>query len=299
MIGLVTVVLLVTAGIFALDLSLGRSSAAGFGYALAVAATWSIRARWPAVTVAAVGTLFALLAHFLTPADDRPWAALANRGLGITAIWVVAMLIVQHQHAQARHAAVVRELDHRLKNTLSAVLSIADQTVAGSSSLGEFTPAFAGRLRAMAIAHELLSRTEWRGVDLRELLERVLEPYERGSPDRFELVGAAITLSPNAAPSLSMVVQELATNAARYGALSDFDGRVRIAWSRELGEDGARLHLTWSETGGPPVAAERSAGFGTDLVERLIAYQTQGEASLDFDETGVRCTVDLPEAAFS
>ena len=288
-------VIVLSAAVFVLDLVSPLGVAIGILYvAIVLAAQWAPRPR-DTVIAAALGTVLIVAGALLSPAEGMLWTDFINRFLALFAIWATAGLSIQRKRAEIEQARMIRELDHRVKNNLAAVLSVADQTVANSRSLSEFTPAFAGRLRSMAIAHDMLARNRWRGAELRGMVERVVDPYGHGHPERFVIEGPDTSLPPEVAPSISMVLQELATNAARYGALSEFDGRVRIEWGRGLDANGrAELHLTWSETGGPPVEPPSRTGFGTTLIERMIAYQARGHATLEYDREGVRCVITVP-----
>ncbi|MBX3028267.1 sensor histidine kinase [bacterium] len=186
----------------------------------------------------------------------------------------------------------MRELDHRVNNTLATVQSVAEQTLRSSPSMSAFAPAFAGRIQALARIHGALAARRWDGLTVGELVELLVEPHRRpgasvrvDSPDGFvpgELVRA-----------LGMALHELATNAARYGALSAAGGEVVVA-ARVRADGDARLRIHWRERGGPPVGEPARRGFGTRLIEEALAYDTQGRASLGFAAEGVRCDIELP-----
>jgi two-component sensor histidine kinase len=170
------------------------------------------------------------------------------------------------------------------------VQSIVGQTLRNAETTEEARSALESRLLALSRVHDVLTRENWDGADLRELVAEAVEPYSNPGEDRLHLSGEAIRLPPRMALALAMAVQELATNAVKYGALSNATGEVRIQWAD--GND--RLHLTWTETGGPPVKAPRRRGFGTRLIERSLASDLDGEVRITFEPGGLVCTVDAP-----
>ena len=154
-------------------------------------------------------------------------------------------------------------------------------------------PVFSGRLKALAIAHDILTQTRWIGIGLEELLTAVLAPHVSAEEERVAMEGPAILLSAPAVMPLSMALHELTTNAAKYGALSVRGGRIDISWRLTGGEDKS-VELSWKERGGPKVERGTSAGFGTVLIDRVIAYDLDGTTKIDFDPSGVRCTLAFP-----
>jgi PAS domain S-box-containing protein len=205
----------------------------------------------------------------------------------------VAQDVTERRHADGRRALMVQELDHRVKNNLAVVLSIAEQTAVGVESLEEFQEAFRGRIRSMAVAHELLARSGWEGLELSAMLMRVLEPYRRDDSGRIELSGPEVRIPSRIATPICMVIHELVVNAAKYGALSREGGRVLVHWGADPAAP-AQLTLRWTETGGPPVSPPRRRGRGTALIERMVGYQLRGRSRLDFAPAGVRCTLSVP-----
>jgi two-component sensor histidine kinase len=187
------------------------------------------------------------------------------------------------------HDLLIEELNHRVKNTLAILQSIAMQTFRSASRAER--EKFEGRLGALAEAHNLLSTEKWQGSDLAEVIGRVLRPYLLNNPERVRMFGPAVPLSPRLAVVLSMILHEIATNAAKYGALSNESGTVALDW--EIIEQGAgrQLRLIWSETGGPPVTAPVQRGFGSRLIERSARDQLGGDATVDFLPRGVVYTV--------
>jgi two-component sensor histidine kinase len=187
------------------------------------------------------------------------------------------------------HDLLIEELNHRVKNTLAILQAIAVQTF--RSATQSEREKFEGRLGALAEAHNLLSQERWQGSDLADVVKRVLQPYVLNSPERIKMFGPIVPLPPRLAVVLSMIVHEIATNAAKYGALSNDSGHVSLDWE-VLEDDGTRkLRLIWTETGGPPVVAPVQRGFGSRLIERSARDQLGGEATVDFLPRGVVYTV--------
>ncbi len=187
--------------------------------------------------------------------------------------------------------SLTRELNHRVKNTLANVLSIVALTRRRSIDLDDFAESLTGRIRALSATHDLLSQSDWTDAPIAEIVRSELAPYMAESDGHVDVAGPAISLAPNDAMSLGLAIHELATNAAKYGALSTTEGRVFIEW-RLLATDVAELH--WREAGGPPVKAPTKRGFGRDLLEKIVAHELQSKVDLRFDPAGVECTLQVP-----
>jgi two-component sensor histidine kinase/PAS domain-containing protein len=201
--------------------------------------------------------------------------------------------MTERKRAEEQQTMMVAELNHRVKNILAIVQSVAAQTLRSSASLGNFTEAFTGRLKALAIAHDILTQTRWIGIGLSELLAAVLAPYWSVEEAQVNLSGPAILLPARMVVPLSMVLHELTTNAAKYGALSTRQGIIDITWQL-LGGTNPTVELVWQERGGPTVKAPASDGFGTTLIDRVVKHDLDGRAQIDFDPVGVRCTLAFP-----
>jgi len=186
------------------------------------------------------------------------------------------------------HDLLIEELNHRVKNTLAILQSIAAQTFRSASKAER--EKFEGRLGALAEAHNLLSKEKWQGSGLQDVAGRVLQPYSLG--DRIRMSGPKVPLSPRQAVVLSMIVHEIATNATKYGALSNETGTVTLDWTVVEEDPLRKLRLTWTETGGPHVTAPVQRGFGSRLIERSARDQLGGEATVDFLPRGVIYTVN-------
>ncbi|HEY8566411.1 MAG TPA: PAS domain S-box protein [Beijerinckiaceae bacterium] len=206
--------------------------------------------------------------------------------------------VTERKLAEARQRLLLGELNHRVKNTLATVQSIAAQTARTATSAGSFFEAFEPRLLALSKAHNLLTQGSWEGADLRDVLEQELSPYMESAaadgPARVSLHGPRFTVGPRTALALGLAFHELSTNAAKYGALSAPEGRVAVAWRRSTIETQAWLRLTWREAGGPPVVAPTRRGFGSRLLDRGVAAELGGSVDLAFEPTGLRCRIEIP-----
>jgi PAS domain S-box-containing protein len=203
--------------------------------------------------------------------------------------------ITERKAAEQRAKLLIDELNHRVKNTLATVQSLASQSARGAPPPAVFRESFEGRLIALSKAHDQLTRHHWESADLRELLSASLAPH--GGADRVVLRGEDVVLRPRAVLTLAMAFHELTTNAAKYGALSVPGGSVEIRWLpvRLEGTDGrALLQIDWLEQGGPPVSEPAARGFGSKLIEGSIAAELGGSARLVFAPEGLRCEMLIP-----
>ncbi|MBB3019795.1 PAS domain S-box-containing protein [Microvirga lupini] len=203
--------------------------------------------------------------------------------------------ITDQKRAEEHQQLLIHELNHRVKNTLATVQSIASQTIRNAGTMEEARSAMEARLLALSRAHDVLTRENWEGAGLLEIVQEAMAPYRHEREERIRMEGPDVRLSPRMALAIAMALQELATNAVKYGALSNERGEVRIAWSVNDAPE-KRLHLTWSETSGPTVSIPQRRGFGTRLIERSLAQDLHGKATIDFAPTGIVCTVDAPIA---
>jgi PAS domain S-box-containing protein len=208
--------------------------------------------------------------------------------------------VAQNITARKRHEEQMRlvmgELNHRVKNTLAVVESMARQTLRSSARPEDFIAAFGDRLRGLARVHGMLTQAQWEGVGLRELVAAELAPRV-ASPTQAVVDGPPVTLPPGAALTMHMTLHELATNAAKHGALSVPEGSVRVRWRHEGEGDRRRLVLEWQERGGPRVAPPMNTGFGTRVLNQLIEYELKGRCTVSFDPEGVRCEIETPWTA--
>jgi PAS domain S-box-containing protein len=193
------------------------------------------------------------------------------------------------KRAEAQRDLLVAELSHRVKNTLATVVSIARQSFAKGPSIEEAQRSFDGRLRALAHTHGRLAESNWDGASLRSMLSDELAPYHSADGGNVTMHGPDVRLDPRRAVVLGMAFHELATNAAKYGALSSKDGRLAVRWNVQ----GAprRLQLDWVEGNGPAVQPPQRSGFGRLLLERALTSDLQGQVELKFLPEGLRCSI--------
>ena len=202
----------------------------------------------------------------------------------------VARDIGERKRSQQQRDLLLREMTHRIKNTLATVQAIARQTLDSASQ--EQRDAFFGRLRALAGAHELLTAEEWHRAPLAGVVERALAAFRDAMAGRVEFDGPeGMWLNAQQSSLLTMALHELATNAVKYGALSNNSGRVRISWDWTA-DDPRRLRLCWQESDGPPVKTPARRGFGSLLIEKALEAEL-GHAVLEFAPQGVKCTIEL------
>lgn len=204
--------------------------------------------------------------------------------------------ISERKRADERQNMLMAELDHRVKNILAVVQSMARQSLGRGGQLGpEAAGQFVGRLNALAQSHGLLASSRWDGTQFRDLFEIAVAPYRGQRPDRVVAQGPEVRVTPKAAQTLSLAMHEMVTNAAKYGALSCDGGQIAAEWHLEDAGGGSRLVFTWQERGGPPIAeAPRRRGFGGRLIEQTLAFEFRGEVALDYARDGLRAVIKLP-----
>jgi two-component sensor histidine kinase len=201
--------------------------------------------------------------------------------------------ITDAREAAEQTRMLLRELNHRVKNTLAMIQSLARQTLSKKPEPAQFIEAFSGRLKTLSDAHDLLSDRDWSGVGLIELTTSQVQPYLLESPDQLVLQGEDIRLPPDHALGLGLIIHELASNAVKYGALSQAPGRVTVSWRLLPGEQ-RRLEFLWKESGGPKIFKPAEAGFGTRLIERSLDKVLESSVALTFPADGAEARVLLP-----
>ncbi len=202
----------------------------------------------------------------------------------------------QYQLAQQHAALLIDELNHRVKNTLATVQSIVAQAVRNAPDLQTAKEAIETRIAALARSHDLLGREKWDGAGLDDLVRQALAPFTTTELDaeRFTIEGENIRLSPKATLALGIALNELATNAVKYGAFSNEAGTVSIKWTLESKSDGRWLCLHWREKDGPVVTPPTKKGFGSRVIEQGLAHELDGKVTLDFLVGGIVCTIYVP-----
>jgi two-component sensor histidine kinase len=195
----------------------------------------------------------------------------------------------ERRYAEERSRFLVAEMTHRVKNTLATVMALAQQTIVRSATLPEFQTSFFSRLQSLADAHALLFKTDWTNADLTDVVDVALKPFRREDTGRIEVKGEPLSLSPQQALTINLILHELATNAGKYGALSARSGKVSIEWDARGPDASRRINLRWKEEGGPAVVRPTRRGFGTRLIHAAAANELNGSASLTFPPTGAEC----------
>ena len=221
----------------------------------------------------------------------RPYRTVDNVIDGVVMTFVD---ITQRKAAEEHTALLLAELDHRVKNILAIVSAVITQTLKNSPTPAVFARAMEGRVAAIARAHSVLTRRGGHAAaSLRDLLATELAPYDQGA-NSVSITGVDIALTPRAGLSLALAFHELASNAAKYGALSTNSGSLAVSWTVER-TSGAMLNFVWAETGGPPIAGPPSQrGFGSTLIERTLSHEMDAEVRQEFRPSGLYCTIDIP-----
>jgi PAS domain S-box-containing protein len=200
--------------------------------------------------------------------------------------------ITERKRTEEHQALLVAELDHRVKNILAQVAVVASSARQGSRSIDEFLRSLDGRIQSMAGAHSLLSESSWHCVGLKDLIHSQLAPYTTDT--NVKISGTDLMLTSAETQTLAKVLHELATNAAKYGALSIPGGQVSVTWDRKPNGQAATLILQWRELGGPPVASKVQSSYGTDLIRDLIPHELGGTVDLVFAAEGANCRIEFP-----
>ena len=241
-------------------------------------------------------------------APEQPWLSTLSVltlafGLIAAALMLVLIRLVTRQATEDRSAlawfeeqaairnTLTRELNHRVKNTLANVLSIISLTKRRAKGIEEFAEALTGRVTALSATHDLLTQSEWGATPIRSVVDAELAPYIGGAEGTVTTRGPEVEIAPNDALSLGLALHELATNASQYGALGVPEGKVEVRWEL-VTSDLARI--SWTESDGPPVPGERTRGFGTELIEKIVAHELGTAVDLRFEPAGVQCTMLVP-----
>jgi PAS domain S-box-containing protein len=201
-----------------------------------------------------------------------------------------------HKIEKIQSRMLIEELNHRVKNTLSTVQSLVAQALRSSPDPAVIGQLIESRLFALSRSHDLLTRESWRSAGLLDVVKTALDPFgvPDGQAERFVIAGEDIRFPPNAALALGIAFHELATNAAKYGALLNAAGCVHVSWVIENTAAGDRLILDWRESGGPPVAPPVRRGFGSRVIQQGLAHELDGDVRLKYPPSGVVCTINIP-----
>ena len=239
--------------------------------------------------------------HYRRKDGSEFWAAIfispvRDEGGDVVQYFVSLADHTKHWQEQAKCKMLVRELSHRVKNTLSTVQSIAWQVLRKTSDPEVIRESIESRLFALSRSHDLLTRENWEGAGLLDLVKEALAPFgvADGRSERLVITGENLRLLPKATLALGIAFHELATNAVKYGAFSNEKGLILIDWKIEPEPEGDRLILHWREKDGPPVTPPSQKGFGSQVIERGLAHELEGTVHLDYPTEGVICRIDLP-----
>ena len=201
--------------------------------------------------------------------------------------------ISERKRAEERLGVLLGELSHRAKNTIAVVSAIAQQTFRSEPISPTARAAFEGRLSALAAANDLLVRGDWQATPLSEVIATAIRPHQSATEDqRFEIEGPDITVPPRAAIALALVLHELCTNGVKYGALSNDTGRVEITWTARVEGLSTHLRIIWRETGGPAVTVPTRQGFGSRLIQRILAADLGAKAEVLYEPGGIVCAIE-------
>jgi PAS domain S-box-containing protein len=233
------------------------------------------------------GSLFCA-AIFINPVRDQ--------GGSIVEHFASFVDVTQQKQETAHSAMMIDELNHRVKNTLSTVQSIVWQALRQNAVPKAVRESIESRLFALSRSHDLLTRENWEGAGLLDLVNEALEPFgiANGTTERIVITGDNVRLPPKAALALGIALHELATNAVKYGAFSNDGGSILIEWMTKPTTEGNRLILRWQEKGGPPVTPPTHRGFGSRVIERGLPHELEGTVNLEYRVDGVNCTIDIP-----
>ncbi|GGI26471.1 HWE histidine kinase domain-containing protein [Bradyrhizobium guangdongense] len=230
--------------------------------------------------------------------QSKPWSAADIRiaeSLRVTLLEVILQLsdlaARERRGAQERQELMIAELNHRVRNILSLVRALVAQSKDTARSIDEFANVLGGRIQALARAHDQITNLNWAPVALRTLLESEAGAYLGSRADRVKIAGPDVALDPKAFATLALVIHEMMTNSAKYGALADSTGQVEVVWQVDRSSS---LEIEWKESGGPPVQPPSRRGFGTTIIERSVPFDLKGEAEIRFDLLGVQARFVIP-----
>lgn len=225
---------------------------------------------------------------FISPVKDQSGAVVQH--------FVSLVDLTKIRQEQTQCKLLIDELNHRVKNTLSTVQSIAWQALRNETDPEVIRESIESRLVALSRSHDLLTRENWEGVGLLDLVTGTLEPFGAvaGRAQRFVVKGENVRLPPKATLALGIALHELATNAVKYGAFANATGSISIDWTNQATPNGDRLVLRWREKDGPPVTPPSRQGFGSQVLGRGLSHELEGAVKLDYKPGGLECTIDIP-----
>jgi two-component system CheB/CheR fusion protein len=220
-----------------------------------------------------------------------PYRSIDNFIAGVMVTFIDVTAITR---AEERQRLLLAELQHRVRNTLGVVRSIARRSAETSTSVEDYASHLDGRLNAFARTQSMVTRDPEGGVDLEYLVVEELLAYNAKEGEQLRVSGPSVRLQPKAAETFALAVHELATNALKYGALNQPTGRIDVSWRLDDAADPTQLIFDWRERGGPPVTAPRRKGFGSEMLERTLAFEFKAKTTLIFNAQGLHCTIAVP-----
>jgi len=224
---------------------------------------------------------------------DFVYQPIIDKAGNVSGIFVEGSDVTDHVHTEESKQLLIRELHHRVKNTLATVQAILGATARSSLNIADFHEAFAGRLISLGKTHTILTESQRQDASVHELLRLELDPYDDATGRRIKLEGPDVRLPAILAVLVGLAFHELVTNAAKYGALSDLAGMLEVNWA--VGGEGERLlHIKWAEHNGPPVAPPTREGFGSRLLSRVLPTQANATVKMNFLPTGLHASISLP-----
>ena len=283
-------------GVFTLSEGLGlESMGAGAGDVVGES-VYQVYRNYPDILEQVNSALNGVESHGLTHIGEKcfeVWFTPVSDDEGsLVGLSGVAIDITRRNKLEQQQTIMMSELDHRVKNNIAAVISLVGMSKQGADSIEAFAKTLDGRLHALAVAHSTLAKSHWHGAWLRDVLQLTLQPYMSGMVERMRFEGPDVELPGMLARPMCMVINELATNAVKYGSLSTTKGSVLITTEHESGQEFVTVH--WKESGGPPVLTENTVGTGTSLLKGLVDHEMHGEITLDFHRDGLVCQIKVP-----
>ncbi len=206
----------------------------------------------------------------------------------------ILMDVTERKRAEERQHLLLHEIAHRVKNTLATVLALATLTARTTNDVATYRDKLIDRVQGMAKTHDILTANHWEGASLRDVVANEVGLYDDEDHSRVHLAGPEVDLAPRAAVAIGMMMHELTTNAAKYGALSTASGRLDVTWRLDDSGDVPRLQLAWGERGGPAVTPPRGPGFGTTLIQRGLARELEAQVRFDYRPEGLTFSLDMP-----
>lgn len=245
------------------------------------------------------GALLDVEYRLFTPIGEERWVQIrgqANYRADGTPLAMIGVSqdITSRKRAEEHRTLLANELSHRVKNSLAMIQAVIAQTMRRAVSLDEANKTLQSRVLAMAAANDVLVDQNWEGASLRDLLQKTLAPFGIDDGAQFQVAGPDVQLTPKVSTALALGIHEMATNAAKYGALSQESGRVGIAWDVDIDGGKRRLRMVWTEMDGPRISPPDRTGFGTKLLERVLAQEIGGRADIEYPPSGAVLSIDLP-----